>query len=155
MQVRLDEFLLLLSVIVFAVVAVFFALKSKVNPHRALTRLIAANIVLDIIAIAIWAFPATQWSIYRLGFPIAGTEAALAAALFALTLFGLNKQRMWAPILAITLTLTQRVFATYIFFPSPAIALTLIWSLIIVTFAYKDVKTKRRLQPPTTRPPSG
>ncbi len=140
---RLDEFLLLLSVIVFAAVAVFLALKSKANPHTTLTRLIAANIVLDIIAIAIWAFPATQWSIYRLGVMVAGTEAALAAVLFALTLFGLNKRRMWAPILAIALTVTQRVFATYIFFPSPALALTLIWSLVIVTFAYKDIKTKR------------
>jgi hypothetical protein len=146
--VRLDEFLLLLSVIVFAAVAVFLALKSKTNPHRTLTRLIAANIVLDIIAIVIWAFPATQWSIYRLGFPVAGAEAALAAVLFALTLFGLNKRRMWAPILAIAMTLTQRVFATYIFFPSPALALTLIWSLIIITFAYKDIKTKSTSQRP-------
>jgi hypothetical protein len=112
------------------------------NPHKILTRLIALNIVLDIIAIAIWAaFPAIQWSIYRLGFSIVGPEAALAAALFALTLSGLSKKQKWAPILAIAITVTQRVFATYVFFPSPAIAITLIWSLVIIYFAYKDIKT--------------
>ena len=112
------------------------------NLHKTLTRLIALNIVLDIIAIAIWAaFPAIQWSIYRLGFSIVGTEAALAVALFALTLFGLSKKQKWAPILAIAVTVTQRVFATYVFFPSPAIALTLIWSLVIIYFAYKTIKT--------------
>ena len=112
------------------------------NPHKALTRLIALNIVLDIIAIAIWAaFPTLQWSIYRLGFSIVGTEAAVAAALFTLTLLGLSKKQKWAPTLAIAITVTQRVFATYVFFPSPAIALTLIWSLVIVYFAYKNIKT--------------
>lgn len=112
------------------------------NPHKTLIRLIALNIVLDILAIAVWgAFPATQWSIYRLGFFIVGAEAALAAILFALTLFGLSKRQKWAPILAIAITLTQRIFATYVFFPSPAIAATLIWSLVIIYFAYEDRKT--------------
>jgi hypothetical protein len=125
----------------------------RANPHKTLTRLIAANIVLDIIAVAFWtAFPATQWSIYRLGFSIVGTEAALAAALFALTLFGLIKRARWAPFLAIAITVTQRAFSTYAFFPDPANILiqpliltpnvaTLTWSLIIIYFAYKDMKT--------------
>jgi len=113
------------------------------DPHKILTRLIALSIVFDIIAVAIWAvFPAVQWSIYRLGFFIVGAEAALAAALFALTLFGLRKKQKWAPVLAIAITVTQRVFGTYVFFPSPAIAATLIWSLIIVYFAYKTLKTQ-------------
>jgi hypothetical protein len=125
----------------------------RANPHKMLSRLVAANIVLDIIAIAFWtAFPATQWSIYRLGFSIVGTEAGLAAAFFALTLFGLIKRKKWAPFLAIAITLTQRAFGTCAFFPNlsdilvqPLIivpnAATLIWSLTIVYFAYKDIKT--------------
>lgn len=112
------------------------------NPHKTLTRLIALSIVFDIAAVAIWAaFPAIQWSIYQLGFAIVGTEAAVAAALFALTLFGLHKKQKWAPPLAIVITVTQRVFGTYVFFPSPAIAATLVWSLVIVYFAYKTMKT--------------
>jgi hypothetical protein len=111
------------------------------NPHKMLTRLVALNIVLDIIAIAVWgALPFSQWSIYRLGFSVVGTEAALAAALFALTLFGLSKKQKWAPILAIAIAANQRVFGTYVFFPSPAIAVTLIWSMVIIYFAYKDIK---------------
>ena len=109
--------------------------------HKILTRLVGLNIVFDLIAIAIWAvFPNLQWTIYRLGFSIVGTEAALAAALFALTLFGLRKKQKWAPILAIIITVTQRVFATYVFFPSPALILTLIRSLVIIYFAYPEMK---------------
>jgi hypothetical protein len=109
--------------------------------HKILTRLVGLNIVFDLIAIAIWAvFPNLQWTIYRLGFSIVGTEAALAAALFTLTLFGLRKKQKWAPILAIIITITQRVFATYVFFPSPALILTLIWSLLIIYFAYREMK---------------
>jgi hypothetical protein len=89
------------------------------NSHMILTRLIAANIVFDVIAITFWAtFPATQWSIYRLGFSIVGAEAAVAATLFALTLFGLIKRKKRAPFLAIAIPVTQRIFGTYVFFPN-------------------------------------
>lgn len=118
---------------------------SSSNPHKILTRLIAANIVLDIIAIAIWAsLPANTWNgMYRLDSLIAGSEAALAAAFFAVALFGLKKRQTWAPILAITITVIQRVFAAYVFFPSVAIPIPLIWSLVIIYFALKDIKTSR------------
>jgi hypothetical protein len=122
------------------------------NPHKMLTRLIAANIVLDIVAVTFWtAFPATQWSIYRLGFSTVGAEAAVAAGLFALTLLGLIKRKKWAPYLAIAITATQRFFSNYAFFPNPADVLiqpliltpnaaTLIWSFTIIYFAYKEIK---------------
>jgi hypothetical protein len=120
---------------------------SSSNPHKILTRLISANIVLDIIAIAIWAsLPANTWNgMYRLDSLIAGSEAALAAAFFAVALFGLKKRQTWAPILAITITVTQRVFAAYVFFPSIAIPIPLIWSLVIIYFALKDIKTSRSI----------
>jgi hypothetical protein len=113
-----------------------------INPHKTLVRLVTLNIIFDVVAVAVWAvFPAVQWSIYRLGFSIVGTEAALAAAVFGLTLlFGLRKKQKWAPLLVIAVTVTQRVFATYVFFPSPAIALTLVWSLILIFFAYLDYR---------------
>jgi hypothetical protein len=127
----------------------------RINPHKILTRLIAANIVLDSIAIAVWAaFPATQWSIYRLGFSIIGTEAVVAACLFALATFVLIKRKKWAPFLAIALTINQRIFSNYAFFPNPADiqvqplilvpnVATLIWSFIIIYFAYRDLKTQK------------
>jgi hypothetical protein len=115
----------------------------KTDPHKVLTALVALNIVLDVLAILIWAmFPATQWSIYQLGFTVVGAEAAVASALFALTLFGLIKRRKWAPYLAVALTIVQRSFATYVFFPSTAIPVNTIWSVLIIYFAYKDITCK-------------
>ncbi len=125
------------------------------NSHKILIRLVSANIVLDSLALTLWAaFPATQWSIYRLGFSIIGTEAAIAVCLFALTMLLLIKRKRWAPFLAIAITVNQRIFSNYAFFPNladiqmqPLIlapnAATLIWSLIIIYFAYNDLKSRR------------
>jgi hypothetical protein len=141
--VRLDEVLLVLVIIFSIVISVYSARKFGDKPHKMLTGMVVANIVLDFVAIAIWGLlPSTQWSIYRLGFSVVGAEAALAAALFALTLFGLIKRKTWSPFLAIVLTVIQRAFATYIFFPSSALVVTLIWSLMIIYFAYKDIGTQ-------------
>jgi hypothetical protein len=115
-----------------------------VNSHKMLTYFVAANIVLDILAIAIWAAaPATQWSIYQLGFTIVGAEAAIASALYTVTLIGLIKKKKWAPYLALIITINQRVFATYVFFPSTAILVTLIWSLLIIYFGYRDISSSK------------
>jgi hypothetical protein len=141
--VRLDEILLLLFIIIFVIIGVFLVRKFRAKPHKILTRLIATNIVLDIVAIAIWAFPETQWSVYRLGFAVAILEAGIAVAVFIIVLFGLKKNKPWAPLLAIALTVVQRVFATYIFFPSPALALTLVWSIMIIMFAIMDIRAKK------------
>jgi uncharacterized membrane protein (DUF2068 family) len=110
-----------------------------------LTLLITANIFLDILAIAIWSsLPANTWNgMYRLDSLIACSEAALAAAFFAVTLFGLKRNKKWAPFLAIVLTVTQRVFAVYVFFPSIAIPIPLIWSLVIIYFAFKSIKISK------------
>ncbi len=116
---------------------------AKIGPHKMLTALVASNIVLDIIAIVVWAaFPSTQWSIYQLDFTIVGAEAAVAAVVYAATLFGLTKKLKGAPYLAIAMTVIQRFFATYVFFPSTAIAVTTIWSLLIVYFAVRDIKCR-------------
>jgi hypothetical protein len=129
------------AALVVAGLIVLVSYYKKINPHKTLTTFVALNIVLDVLAIAIWAvFPATQWSIYQLGFTIVGAEAALAATLFTLTFFGLKKKKKWAPFLAIALTIIQRSFATFVFFPSTAIPVTSIWSLLIIYFAYRDIK---------------
>jgi hypothetical protein len=50
----------------------------------------------------------------------------MAAAVFSIIYVGLVKNKKWAPYLAIILTVTQRVFATYVFFPSTASGITTI-----------------------------
>ena len=99
------------------------------------------NVVFDVIAIAIWVtMPATRtW--LNLGFEIVSLEAPVAAALFTLTLIGLLRRQKWAPSLAIAVPIAQRIFGTFVFFPSPAIVITLAWSLLIIYSAYIDMKT--------------
>lgn len=138
---RLDEILQYVVVVIAIVIALYVVKKLSRNPHRTLIRLVAANIVLDVVAIAIWGlFPATQWSIYNLDFLTVGIEATIASILFALTLFGLIKTKRWAPILAIIITVNQRVFTNYVFFLSIGNIITLTWSLLIIYFAYEDIK---------------
>ena len=138
---RIDEILQYVVVIIAIVTALYAAKRFSINPHKTLIVLVASNIILDVVAIAIWGlFPATQWSIYNLDFLIVGIEAAIASGLFALTLFGLIKTTKWAPILAIAITVNQRVFTNYVFFLSIGNALTLTWSLLIIYFAYEDIK---------------
>jgi chromate transport protein ChrA len=115
------------------------------NRHKTLTRLIAANIILDIVAIVIWfSLPPNTWNgMYRLDSLTASIEAAIAAVLFTATLVGLKRRKKWAPKAAIAITITQRIFAIYVFFPSIAIPIPLIWSLVIIYFAIKDLKTSK------------
>jgi hypothetical protein len=138
---RLDEILQYVVVIIAIITALYVVKRFSRNPHKTLILLVAGNIILDVVAIAIWGlFPATQWSIYNLDFLTVGIEAALASILFALTLLGLIKTKKWAPILAIIITVNQRVFTNYVFFLSIGNAITLTWSLLIISFAYKDIK---------------
>jgi hypothetical protein len=115
---------------------------SSGNAHKTLMRLVAANIILDIVAIVIWAaLPAGTWNgMYRLDSLIASLEAAVAAALFAITLFCLKRKIQWAPIMAIGLTVGQRVFAVYVFYPSYFIPVPMIWSLLIIYFAITTLR---------------
>jgi hypothetical protein len=150
---HLDEILQYVVVIIAIITAIYVVKRFSRNPHKTLIRFVAANIILDVVAIAIYGlFPATQWTIYQLDFYIVGIEAALAAVMFSLTLFGLIKTKKWAPILAIGLTVTQRAFATYVFFPSIGISLTLIWSLLIIYFAYLNLKRPVNYEKGTTKP---
>ena len=113
------------------------------NPHKTLTRLVALNITFEIIAIAIWnLLPGSEGNLHYINKSVASIEAAIAAMLFTVTLFGLVKKQRWAPKTAIVITLIQRIFAMTVFFPSPGIVATLIWSIIIVYFAYKPIQSK-------------
>src|SRR5512137_1395700 len=119
------------------------------DPHKTLTRLIASNIVLDITAIVIWvSLPPDTWNgMYRLDSLTAMIEAAIAAVFFGLTFLGLRRRKKWAPVLAIAITVIQRIFAGYVFFPSIAIPFPLIWSLVIIYFAVKDLRAPHKPDP--------
>ena len=86
------------------------------NPPKTLTRLIALNIVFEIVAIAIWnGLPGSEGNLHYINKSVASIEAAIAAMLFTITLFGLVKKK-WAPKTVISITIIQRIFATTVFF---------------------------------------
>ena len=139
----IDPGLVLFAIlIVISVIAAYFIVKKfSKQPHKTLKKLILANIALDLVAIAIWIlFPEFRWTVYNLDFVIVSVEAAVASGLFAITLIGLMKSKKWAPYLAIVITINQRVFSNYVFFLSIMNVITLIWSLLIIYFAYLDLK---------------
>jgi hypothetical protein len=148
---KMDIDLGLLFFIILSIISIIIALiivkKFNIKPHKTLTNLVAANIFLDLIAVAIWAlFPDFRWTIYNLDFLTVSVEAAIASGLFAITLFGLKKTKKWAPILAIAITISQRAFANYVFFLSIMNVITLVWSLLIICFAYLTIKQTRILR---------
>lgn len=139
----IDPGLVLFAIlIVISVIAAYFIVKKfSKQPHKTLKKLILANIALDLVAIAIWAlFPEFRWTVYNLDFVIVSIEAAVASGLFTIALIGLMKSKKWAPYLAIVITINQRVFSNYVFFLSIMNVITLIWSLLIIYFAYLDLK---------------
>lgn len=132
--------------IISIIIALFVIIKFNKKPYKTLTTLVGANIVLDLIAIAIWVlFPQFRWSIYNLDFAIVSMEAAVASGLFAIVLIGLKKAKRWAPIAAIIITISQRVFTNYVFFLSIMNIITVVWSSLIIYFAYSVIKKSRDL----------
>jgi hypothetical protein len=74
-----------------------------------------------------------------LGVSVAYIDAAVAAALFAVAFLGIMKKQKWGAILAIAVTVTQRII-NFFQFERVAVVFTLIWSILIVYFAYKELK---------------
>jgi hypothetical protein len=115
------------------------------NPHKTLMRLVVLNIVFDVIAVAMWVgFPEVGGNLHYVGTLAASVEAAIAAGLFAVALLGLARKQLWGLGLAIAVTMAQRIFAAFVFFPSLGIIITLIWSSLIVYFGYRTLEANSR-----------
>lgn len=111
------------------------------NPSKALKWLLILNIVGDLISIPFWvALPsmvtAQSQSTLAVDANIAIIDAAIPAALFAIALYGLMKKYTWAPVSAIILTIAQRAIGFYIFKLNLGVTIEIIWSLLIIYFAY-------------------
>ena len=113
------------------------------NPHNVLKWLIALNIIGDLISIPFWlvlpTMANTQGSTLTVDATIAIADAAVAAALFAIALYEIIKKQKWGSILAIILTVTQRVVGFFMFQLNVGVAVEVIWSLLIIYFAYKEI----------------
>ncbi len=112
------------------------------NPHRMLTRLVGLNIAFDFLSIPIWiAFSFTSSTLstttVSANVPAATIDAAVAAAVFALAIYGLINSRKWGAYVAILATIGQRVAGAFIYPLNIGMAVEVVWSGLIIFFAFK------------------
>jgi hypothetical protein len=90
------------------------------DPHKMLVRLVGLNVAFDVFSIPIWVIlPYTRSSFSSLTLNVDTTiqvvDAAIAAAVFTVALFGILGKRKWGAYLAIAATVAQRVVGVYNF----------------------------------------
>jgi hypothetical protein len=116
------------------------------DPRKTLTQLLMLNIALDVLSIPIWvAIPSLQSTVapttLSVDYVFAIADAAAAVAVFAVALLGVSGRKKWGSVLAVAGTLAQRVVGVFLF---PQVngfmVVEIIWSLIIVYFAYRTLK---------------
>ena len=70
---------------------------------------------------------------------IAGTVTLLVvAAVYAASLFGLMKKKLWAPLLVIAISVANRALAVVLYQISVAFAFWAVWTVILVVISYLD-----------------
>jgi hypothetical protein len=124
--------------------------------HKMIMRLVALNAIFDVISIPFWVYlPSLQnaqsQSILTVDPSTAIMNAAVAAAWFAVAFYGIMKWQKWGPILAIAITLAQRVIGFFMFQLNVGIAAEIVWSTLIIYFAYRALKQPRQPKLETPR----
>jgi hypothetical protein len=128
--------------------------------HKILILLVIINIISDIgNVIAWWAVPSMPGlSLYNsyIGTAICNNQTTLiigsailliVSAIYAASLMGLLRSMMWAPLLIIAISIVNRAIAVGLYLLSPAFAFWAVWTIILVVFAYLDLR-KMKPQPP-------
>ena len=122
------------------------------NPHQMLTRLVGLNIAFDVLSIPIWiAFNFTSSTLstttVSANVPAALVDAAVAVAVFTVAIYGLVNDRKWGAYLAIGGTVGQRVIGVFIFPLNVGMGVEVVWSLLIIFFAYKVLSLPKIVLP--------
>jgi hypothetical protein len=117
-----------------------------------LTRLVGLNIAFDVLSIPIWiAFSFTSSTLstttVSANVPAATVDAAIAAAVFALAIYGLINSRKWGAYVAISATIGQRVAGAFIYPLNIGMAVEVVWSSLIIFFAYKLLQQLKSAAP--------
>jgi hypothetical protein len=122
------------------------------DPYRMLIRLLWLNLAFDLLSIPIWfAFSIAQNNITSTSTlsanpTVAILDAAAAVGLFAIALMGVIRKQKWGSYLAIATTVLQRVAGVFIFQLNLAMALEVIWSIIIIYFAVGNLRQPKDSQ---------
>jgi hypothetical protein len=114
------------------------------DPHKTFVRLVGLNIAFDILSIPAWialSFTASPLSTSTLtvNTSVAIVDAAVAAAIFAMALFGILGRQKWGGYLAVATTVAQRVTGVFIFDLNVGMVVEGVWSLLIIYFAFKTM----------------
>ena len=124
--------------------------KTLSDSHRMLVRVLWVNIALDMLSIPVWIalWVAAQSSItststLNVDPTIAILDAAAAVALFGLALWGVLQDQKWGSYAAVVATVAQRVVGFFIFQMNVGMALEVVWTAIIVYFAFMNLQRSK------------
>ena len=118
--------------------------------HKILMLFVIVNVIGDIGNVGLWlGVPSTRALSLNTG--LIGTSAGVGNALIAgsvilllvavvyiVSLFGLSKKLMWAPMLIIAISVVNRALSFALYVVSPAVILWVIWTVLLVVLAYLD-----------------
>lgn len=109
------------------------------DSHKTLSRLVGLNVAFDLLSIPFWiALTYTTGLQSASTLTVNSTIAIIdAAALFAVAFLGIIRKQKWGPYLAIAGTFAQRVAGYFIFALNVGMAVEVVWSILIIYFAYK------------------
>jgi uncharacterized membrane protein (DUF2068 family) len=119
---------------------------------RLLVFFVVINIIGDVGNVAFWwANPDSRAASLNTGYiaTSAGVDNALiagtvilviVAAIYAVSLVGLWKNRRWGSLLVIAISVANRVLAVLLYFLSAAFAFWAVWTVILVVLAYLNLR---------------
>ncbi len=127
------------------------------NPRKTLIRLVGLNIALDAFSIPTWiavllTSTSTSPNTLTANTNVAILDSAVAAAVFAVALFGVITTKKWGVYLAVAATVGQRVVGAFLFSLNGAMAIEVAWSLLIIYFAYRVLQQSKLAATPAIAP---
>ncbi len=124
--------------------------------NRILMLFVTLNIVGDVGNVIFWwVSPASRLSLLPsfvgnaagvFGALIAGTVTLIVVtAIYIASLVGLAKQKLWAPLLVIAISVANRAMALVLYVFSVAFVFWLIWTIVLVVIAFLDWRKMKAL----------
>jgi hypothetical protein len=120
--------------------------------HRLLVFFVVVNIIGELGTIAFWyGSPSSRISLLPsiLGTSISNDSVTLAvgssltavvAVIYIVSLLGLMKKQKWGSLMVIAISIVNRTLALVIYQISPAFVFWLVWTIILLVFAYLDFR---------------
>lgn len=126
--------------------------KILADSRKIFIRLVWINFAVDLLSIPVWvALISLQTTISTATSTInnlmAIVDASTTAVLFGIAVFGIIKKHKWGIYLAIATAIGQSVASYYMFRLNGITVIEVVWSVLIIFFAYRAIQL-----PQTTNP---